>query len=97
MVINSAVDPEQATLVQTDIAKIEAAMENLLNAGETLFADKIDVLKQKRDALIAEAQAYATGLEAVEKSFVTKYGSGVAHTIEIVLLIAILSKLFGVV
>lgn len=95
-VVTSAADPEQATPVQTDIAKVEEAMENLVKAGEALFADEIAALKQKRDAMIAEAQAVATELTTVEQSFIQKYASGTAHGIEIILLTSILCNLFGV-
>lgn len=96
MSVTLAGDRVLTSPVQTDIAKVEAAMENLMNAGETLFADEIAALKQKRDALIAEAQAVATELTIVEQSFIQKYGSGTAHGIEIILLALILCKLFGV-
>jgi hypothetical protein len=95
-VVTSTANLEQTTPVQTDIAKIEAAIQTLFAAGEELFADEIAALKQKRDALIAEAQAVATELTTVEQSFIQKYGSGTAHGIEIILLAVILCKLFGV-
>jgi hypothetical protein len=90
-----------ATSIQTDIAKIEAAMENLVIAGETLFADEIAALKQKRDVLLAKAkaeeQAVTSELIVVEETFVRKYGQAAAHLFEIAMLAAILARLFGAV
>jgi len=81
-----------ATPVQTDIIKIEAAINVLADAGEALFADEIAALKQKRDAILEKAKVEA---EAIEQSLVQKYGSSFAHAAEISMLAAILMKLFG--
>lgn len=95
-----ATDP--AAKVQEDLAKIELALSNLVAAGEDLFADEIAALKQKRDALLAKVAeeettaAVAEVIKEVERTFVQKHG-GALHTAEIVLLAAILARLFGVI
>jgi len=90
-----------ATPVQNDIARIEAAITDLVGQGETLFADEIAALKQKRDALIAKAEAEAKAaegdIETAEQKFIAEYGTATAHGVEIVLLLGIIGKLFGVI
>ena len=100
-VVNTATVQAPVTQIQVDIAKIETAIEALINAGEELFTDEIAELEQKRDALMerakAEMQVGATALEAAEQGIIAKYDSGTAHTVEIVMLIVILGKLFGII
>lgn len=89
------------TPVQNDVAKLKAALAALEETGKELFRDEIAALKQKLASLEekAKAEAAAAVAEAVqaEQTFLQKYGQAAMHTIEIVLLAAILGKLFGVI
>jgi len=83
---------------QTDLEKLQAALENLKQAGATLFADQIAELESKIEEEKAKVEAETEKVIEVatqtEQSFVQKYGAGTARTIEIVLLGLILYKLF---
>lgn len=94
-------DSVSTTPVQDDIAKLEAAIQDLTAAGEILFADEIAALNQKRDVLLekikTEAADATNDLITAEQTLAQKYGQAAAHTVEIILLAAILGKLFGVI
>ena len=87
------------TPAQQDLLNIKTAIAQLKTAGEALFADEITALEAKaaviEATLKAEVETVVQEIETVEQSFVSKYGSGTAHGLEIVALIAILAKLFG--
>lgn len=98
---NQAVDTTQAvtaTTEQTDIEKLDAKIAELEADGAEVFADAIQILKDKRDALVAQAEADAnsigSGVITLETSFRQKYGNDIMNTIEIVALAAIVYRLF---
>lgn len=86
---------------KTDIAKIEDAIKNLESIGGDICAAELVIMRQKRDDLIAKAKAEAVNnaqeVQEVEQSFLQRYGTGLAHGAEILLLLAILVRLFGVI
>ena len=83
---------------QTDLEKLQAALQTLKQTGETLFADQIAEIESKIEEEKAKVEAETEKVVEVaiqtEQSFVQKYGAGTARTIEIVLLGLILYKLF---
>ncbi len=84
--------------IKQDIEKMEAAIVQLKAGGEELFADQIAALQNKIDTLKAEAAAAVDqavdDVNATEQNFVEKYGAGIARAIEIVLLVAVLYRIF---
>jgi flagellar hook-length control protein FliK len=92
---------ETVTLVQTDLQKIETAINDLRTAGNSLFTDEIEALEEKRDKLIAEAEAklkeVETEIEEAEKTFIQKYGSAIVNGVEIILMIVVIGKLFNLI
>ena len=95
---DQAVDTTQATTGQTDIEKLDAKIAELEADGAEVFADAIQLLKDKRDALIAQAEAEAnsigSGVITLETSFRQKYGNDIMNAVEIVALAAIVYRLF---
>ncbi|KMO86433.1 hypothetical protein AB840_08180 [Megasphaera cerevisiae DSM 20462] len=100
---DQAVDTTQAvtaTTEQTDIEKLDAKIADLEADGAEVFADAIQILKDKRDALIAQAEAEAesnsigSGVITLETSFRQKYGNDIMNAVEIVALAAIVYRLF---
>jgi len=86
------------TTTQTDIEKLDAAIAKLEADGSETLADTVQVLKDKRDTLIAEAEAEAKKVETevvtVEETFQQKYGNILVNGIEIVGIGAIIYRLF---
>ena len=76
---NQAVDTTQAVTEQTDIEKLDAKIAELEADGDEVFADAIQILKDKRDALVAQAEADAkeaeTEVTTTAKTFKEKYGN----------------------
>lgn len=95
---NQAVDTTQAVTEQTDIEKLDAKIAELEADGAEVFADAIQILKDKRDALVAQAEADAnsigSGVITLETSFRQKYGNDIMNAVEIVALTAIVYRLF---
>lgn len=95
---DQAVDTTQATMGQTDIEKLDAKIADLEADGAEVFADAIQILKDKRDALVAQAEEDAkeaeTEVTTAAKTFKEKYGNDIMNTIEIVALAAIVYRLF---
>ena len=89
------------TTVQNDVARLKAAIAALEETGKELFQDEIVALKQKLVNLEKRAKAEAAAaiceLITAEQTFSQKYGQAAAHTVEIILLAAILEKMFGVI
>lgn len=87
-----------ATTEQTDIEKLDAKIADLEADGAEVFADAIQILKDKRDALIAQAEADAkeaeTEVTTAAKTFKEKYGNLIVNGIEIVGIGAIVCRLF---
>ena len=94
--------------IQADIETIKAAIADLKGKGEDLFSEEIANLSLKLKNAEAEleslvvdvkddAQQLVDELKTYEQSFAQKYGQGIAHGLEIVLLVAVLGKLFGVI
>jgi hypothetical protein len=92
---------ETTTAVQTDLQKIETAINDLKESGEALFTDEIEALEEKKDKLIAEAEAKLketeTEIVTAEKTFIQKYGSAIVNGVEIVLMAVIIGKLFNLI
>lgn len=90
--------PATETTAQTDIEKLDAEIAKLEEDGSAVFSDTIQVLKDKRTTLIAEAEAEAKKVESevvtVEESFSEKYGNEILNGIEIVALSVIIWRLF---
>ena len=86
------------TTEQTDIEKLDAKIADLEADGAEVFADAIQLLKDKRDALIAQAAEDAkeaeTEVTTAAKTFKEKYGNDIMNTVEIVALAAIVYRLF---
>lgn len=95
---DQAVDTTQAATEQTDIEKLDAKIADLEADGDEVFADAIQILKDKRDALIAQAEADAkeaeTEVTTAAKTFKEKYGNDIMNAVEIVALAAIVYRLF---
>lgn len=101
---DQAVDTTQAVVTattgQTDIEKLDAKIADLEADGAEVFADAIQILKDKRDALVAQAEADADAKEAetevttAAKTFKEKYGNDIMNAVEIVALAAIVYRLF---
>lgn len=98
---DQAVDATQAvtaTTKQTDIEKLDAKIADLEADGAEVFADAIQILKDKRDTLIAQAAEDAkeaeTEVTTAANTFKEKYGNDIMNTIEIVALAAIIYRLF---
>lgn len=87
-----------ATTEQTDIEKLDAKIADLEADGAEVFADAIQIMKDKRDALIAqaaeEANSIGSGVIILETSFRQKYGNLIVNGIEIVGIGAIVCRLF---
>lgn len=85
-------------MVKENIAKMEAALEQLKEAGADLFADEIKNLQVRIENAKAEVavdvEKVVDEVNHINQNFVEKYGAGVARAIEIGLLVAVLYKLF---
>lgn len=83
---------------QTDIEKLDAKIADLEADGAEVFADAIQILKDKRDALVAqaaeEANSIGSGVITIETSFRQKYGNDIMNAVEIVGIGAIVYRLF---
>ena len=99
---DQAVDTTQAVVTattgQTDIEKLDAKIADLEADGAEVFADAIQILKDKRDALVAQAEADAneeeTDVTTAAKTFKEKYGNDIMNAVEIVALASIVYRLF---
>lgn len=99
---DQAVDTENTTIkitkLQADILNLNAKITDLEADGDEMFADAIQLLKDKRDALIAQAAEDAkeaeTEVTTDVKTFREKYGNEVLNSVEIVALAAIIYRLF---
>ena len=87
--------------IQADIEKMKAASEQLKTAGADLFAEEIKNLQTKIENAEKElATALEKGtaeVKEVEQTFVQKYGTEIVKGVEIILLVVIAARLFGVV
>lgn len=87
-----------ATTEQTDIEKLDAKIADLEADGAEVFADAIQLLKDKRGALVAQAAEEAkeaeTEVTTAAKTFKEKYGNLIVNGIEIVGIGAIVYRLF---
>lgn len=85
---------------QTDLEKLQAALENLKQAGETLFADQIAELESKieeeKAKVEAETEKAVEVVTQTEQSFVQKYGANIVKGVELVLLGLIAGRILGV-
>ena len=78
------------TPVQTDIEKMEAAINSLKEASEDLFKDQITAIEVQ----IAEAKAKAQSeidkavdtVQEAERTFIEKYGNKIVQGVQILLL-----------
>jgi hypothetical protein len=81
------------------IAKLKATLEGMELLGATVPQAIKDAVAQElatlEEKLKAEAQRVGAELVSVKQNFIQKYGSGTAHAVEIILLAAILGKMFG--
>lgn len=95
--INEVEKTTETDAIQTDIEKMEVALAQLQAAGADLFAEEIKNLQIKienaKKEAAAQAEALATEVEVkveeIHEGIVRKYGNGIAHAIEIGLLIMV--------
>ena len=84
-----------STAPEQDIAKMKEAVESLKSAGEALFQDEITALETKIKAAEEElATKVENAVTEVEQTVIEKYGAKAVKAFEIVLLLAIVYKLF---
>ena len=101
-IVNPVVENVAAQVVEkkteTDLEKLKTAAVNLRNAGEDLFKSEIEEIEKKiadeEKKIESETEKVVEEVKQAEQGFVEKYGAGAARAVEIVLLVAILYKLF---
>jgi len=88
-------------MVKENIAKMEAALEQLKAAGADLFADEIKNLQVRIENTKAEAAAAVDqavdDVKTAEQNFVQKYGAAIVKGVELVLLGLITGRILGVI
>ena len=100
-VVTDTVAVESTVAAQTDLGKLEAALDQLKAAGEDLFADQIKEIESKiadeKAKVEAEAEKVVEAAKEIEQTFIQKYGANVVKGVELVLLGLIAGRILGVI